>query len=313
MTLTKAMLGLAAILVAGPGAAGAADPVAYVTEIHKGGGQAQIKTAGAPEWTTLQPLQALREGDQLRVTANARLVVLYHAGGATRTVTGANTPFMVGPPPASSSAQAGTVAAGVAQFLVGKQGPQTYRRAASRSLDAVGEPIMLAPRETRLLPGPVTFEWEGPERVLYRLRVTSPQGVLWEQSDLPRRPVPYPASAPELMPGVHYAWELEAQGQSAQRARFEVVGLAEAGRIRAQLSALDGAHGYPPGTRRVVKVVLLYQADLYQEVRRELEPIAAGSDDPTVHTLLGHVYQRVGLHARAALAFERARALTSGP
>ena len=153
---------------------------------------------------------------------------------------------------------------------------------------------MVAPRETRLLPGPVTFEWEGAERVLYRLRVTSPQGVLWEQSDLPRRPVPYPASAPELIPGVHYAWELEAHGQSAQRARFEILTIAEAARIREGLAALEGARGYPPGTLRVMKAVVLYQADLYQEARRELEPIAAGSDDPTVHTLLGHVYQRGG-------------------
>ena len=41
--------------------------------------------------------------------------------------------------------------------------------------------------------------------------------------------------------------------------------------------------------------------------------LGLGSDDPTVHTLLGHVYQRVGLSGRAALAFERARALSGAP
>ena len=131
----------------------------------------QVKTAGASAWTAPQPLQVLREGDQLRATADARLVVLYHAGGAVLTVTAANSPLTVGAPPAGPSGQAGAVAAGVAQFLVGKQGPQTYRRAASRSIDAAEDAVMLAPRETRLMPGPVTFEWEGPEQALYRLRV----------------------------------------------------------------------------------------------------------------------------------------------
>ena len=127
--MTKAMLGLGALLMAGASPAWAADPVAYITEIKKGRGQAQIKTAEASGWTTPQPLQALREGDQLRVTADARLVLLYHPGGATRTVTGANSPYTVGPPPAGPSGQAGAVAAGVAQFLVGKQ---VRRRIAGR-------------------------------------------------------------------------------------------------------------------------------------------------------------------------------------
>jgi hypothetical protein len=219
----------------------------------------------------------------------------------------------VGAPPAGPSGQAGAVAAGVAQFLVGKQGPQTYRRAASRSIDAAEDAVMLTPRETRLLPGPVTFEWEGPEQALYGVRVSGPHGMLWEQADLPRRPTLYPATAPRLVPGVQYAWELAAPGRSVQRARFEILADAEARRIREQLSALDGARSYSPGTLRVMKAVVLYQADLFQEVRRELESIALSSDDPTVHTLLGHVYRRVGLSGRAALAFERARALTNGP
>src|SRR5512145_1011155 len=132
----KAILGLGALAMAGTSLVWAADPVAFITEIKKGRGQVQIKTAGASEWTAPQPLLALREGDQLRVTADARVVVLYHAGGATQTVTVTNSPFTVGPPPAGPSGQAGAVAAGAAQFLVGKQGPQTYRRAASRSTDA---------------------------------------------------------------------------------------------------------------------------------------------------------------------------------
>ncbi|HEY7650164.1 MAG TPA: hypothetical protein VID04_14280 [Methylomirabilota bacterium] len=309
--MTGVIRRLGALALAGASLAWAADPAAYITEIKKGRGQVQVRTAGAAEWVTPQPLLALREGDQLRATVDAQLVVLYHAGGATRTVTAANSPFTIGPPSsAGPSDQVGVVAAGVAQFLIGKQGPQTFRRAASRSIDP--EAVMLAPRETRLLPGPVTFEWEGPEQARYHVRVIDSRGVVWEQADVPRRPLPYPATAPALVPGVLYAWELETSNQSAQRARFEILEDAEARRVRGQLTVLDAAR-YSPGTLRVMRAAVLYRAGLYQEIRRELEPAAAGSDDPTVHLLLADVYQHVGLSARAARAYEKARVLSGAP
>lgn len=292
----------------------AAEPIAYITEIRKGRGQVQVKPAGTADWKTPQPLLALRAGDQLRVTDDARIVVLYHAGGATHTVTTASSPFTIAPPPgAAPPDQMGVVVSGVTQFLLGKQGPQTFRRAAARSVDSVeGQwPVILAPRETRLFPGPVTFEWEGTDKVRYRVRVVGPQGVFWEQTDLPLRSLPYPATAPALAPSRLYTWELEAPGQAPQRARFEVLADAEAARIRDQLTLLDRAGGqeYSAGTLRVMRAAVLYREGLYQEVRRDLEAVA-GSDDPTIHTLLGHVYERVGLSGRAALAFERARMLT---
>ena len=135
--MTRGILGLSALVVLGATLAWAADPVAFITEIKKGRGQVQIKAAGAAEWTMPQPLLALRHGDQVRVTADARVVVLYHSGGATQTVTAANSPFTIGPPPgAGPPGQMAVVVSGVAQFLLGRQGPQTYRRAAARSLDA---------------------------------------------------------------------------------------------------------------------------------------------------------------------------------
>jgi predicted Zn-dependent protease len=139
--------------------------------------------------------------------------------------------------------------------------------------------------------------------------------VLWEQSELRRRPLPYPAAAPPLAPGVLYTWELEAPEQPSQQTRFEILFDAEAARIREQLALLAGAPGpgYSAGTLRVMRAAVLYQAGLYQEVRRELETTVTGSDDPTGYTLLGHVYERVGLSSRAALAFERARALADTP
>jgi hypothetical protein len=314
--MRRAVAGLCALGAVSATVAWAVDPVAYLTEITRGRGHVQVKAPGADEWKRPQPLLALRHGDQVRVTADARVVVLYHAGGATQTVTAANSPFTIGPPAASAPpGQVGVVVSGVTQFLLGKQGPQTFRRAAARSVDAGNGPVILTPRETRLFPGPVTFEWEGSDQLRYRVRVASARRVLWEQSELRRRPLPYPAAAPPLAPGVLYTWELEAPEQPSQQTRFEILFDAEAARIREQLALLAGASGpgYSAGTLRVMRAAVLYQAGLYQEVRRELETTVAGSDDPTGYTLLGHVYERVGLSSRAALAFERARALADTP
>lgn len=70
-------------------------------------------------------------------------------------------------------------------------------------------PIILAPRDTRVLPGAVAFEWPGSDRLTYQVRLRGPQGaVVWERADLGRRPLAYPASAPKLTPGARYTWEL---------------------------------------------------------------------------------------------------------
>ena len=82
------------------------------------------------------------------------------------------------------------------------------------------------------LPGAVTFEWSGSDTLRYKIRVLGPQGILWEQADLPRKPVAYPASAPALEPGVRYFWQLETEGQPMEQAEFQILAAAEAKRVR---------------------------------------------------------------------------------
>ena len=177
-------------------------------------------------------------------------------------------------------------------------------------------PVILAPRDSRVLPGALNFEWSGSDRLKYRVRLLGPQGtVMWEQADLDRKPLAYPASAPALSPGVRYTWELETREHGVQRASFDVAQPADAARVKDALASLTpaSAKGYPPATLSLMRAGLLFQETLYADARRELvTAIAADPEEPTLHLLLGHVYDRTGLKGLAANEFDEAEALT-GP
>jgi hypothetical protein len=309
----RVIAALAVVLGAfGPTVAIAADPVAVLTEIRPGKGQIRVKRPDDADWTAPRALQALRPGDQVRVTADGRAALAF-TGGGSQSVTAANSPFTVQAPRGETGAdRAKGLVAGVTQFLLGQPKAPTYQALSVRA--GAAPPRILAPRDTRLLPGPVTFEWTGPARSDYVLRLTGPQGLVWEQAGVPRRPLTYPAGAPPLAPGTRYAWTLEVPGQSAQRADFEVVPESDAARVRGALTdltpaALGGEQGSPLA---IIRAGLFFQEGLYADARRELmAAITQDPDEPTLRQLLGYVYDRVGLADLAAQEFDEAEFLAT--
>jgi hypothetical protein len=156
----------------------------------------------------------------------------------------------------------------------------------------------------------VSFEWAGPDRLRHGIRVLGPQGLLWEQGDLPRQPCNYPETAPALRASGRYSWELAARGYPVQRTRFELLSSDEAERIHAALALLEPGMlaGYPQNTMVLLRAGLFFQEGLYHAARREvLAGIAAAPEEPTLHLLLGRVNERVGLKDLAAEAFAEAR------
>lgn len=175
------------LLLQGP--AWAAEPVAVLTEIRPGQGEVWVKRVGDVSWKAPQPLLTLRPGDQLRVAGDGQVVVVFTGGRGSLIVTSANSPFTVQAPATETGAErVRAVVASVTKFLLGQQKQLTYQSLSVRRIDE--SPLILSPRKTRLLAGPVTFEWTGSDRLRYRIRVFGPQGLLWGQSDLPRRPEP---------------------------------------------------------------------------------------------------------------------------
>jgi hypothetical protein len=305
---------LAVVLVLAA-AAWAQEPMAVLTEIQMKSGKVEVKPSAQGDWQPPKPLLSLRAGAQVRVSGDGRAVLVFTAGRGTQIVTQANSPFTVeAGASAGTSDRARAVLGNVTSFLVGQQREKTYQSLSVRSVRAL-PPTILAPRETRVLPGPVMFEWAGSDRLKYRVRVLDPQGTtIWEQADIARRSVDYPATAPRLTPGTRYTWELSTREHGVQRATFEVVQAADGTRITDALGVLTPATAgsYPPATLALMRAGLLFQETLYADARRELvAAIAAAPEEATLHLLLGHVYDRTGLRQLAASEFDEAEALSA--
>jgi len=307
---------VALLLVLAGAPAWAQEPLAVLTEIQVKRGKVEVKTAAEPDWQVPKPLLSLKPGDQVRASGEGRAVLVFTGGRGTQIVTQANSPFTVQAQAGEGvSDRAKAVMGNVTTFLLGQQREKTYQSLSVRSVRAQ-PPVILAPRETRVLPGGLNFEWAGSDRLKYRVRLLGPQGaVIWEQAELDRKPLAYPGSAPALSPGVRYTWELETREHGVQRASFDVAQPADAARVKDALTSLTpaSAKGYPAATLSLMRAGLFFQETLYADARRELvTAIAADPEEPTLHLLLGHVYDRIGLKGMAANEFDEAEALT-GP
>jgi len=304
-----------ALVMAFAALAFAADPVGVLTEIRAEKGRVEVKKAGEADWKGAQPLLALRAGDQIRVSGEARASLVFTGGRGAQAVSAANSPFTVQVPAAAGAGdKAKALAGSVTDFLAGKQKDLAYL---PLSVRAVRPPrvVQLQPRETKLLPGVVTFEWSGSETLRYKIRVLGPQGTLWEQSNLPRKPIAYPASSPALEPGVRYSWQLETEGQPMQQAEFQILTADEAKRVRESLDILVPASlsGYPPSSVALMRAGYVLRDGLFADARRELlTALAKDPDEPALHLLLGQVYEQIGLGELAQREFIEARDLSGG-
>jgi hypothetical protein len=293
----------------------AQDPLAVLTEIQVKRGKVEVKPSGQPDWQTPRPLLSLRAGDQVRVVGEGRAVLVFTGGRGTQLVTQSNSPFTVlAGATQGTSDRARAVLGSVTSFLLGQPRERTYQSLSVRSVRAQ-PPLILAPRDTRVLPGALTFEWAGSDRLKYQVRLLGPDGaIVWEQADLARRPLAYPSSGPALSPGATYTWELSTREHAPLRASFQVASPAEAARVTDALGLLTPATAgdYPPGTLALMRAGLLFQETFYADARRELvQAIAAAPDEATLHLLLGHVYDRTGLKQLASSEFDEAEALAS--
>jgi hypothetical protein len=299
------------VLVPSQGFAGqAGDPIAVLTEIKANQGEVRVKLASDADWKAPLPLLSLRSSDQVRVTQNAQAVLLFTDGQGTVIVSTGNSPYTV---KAQAAALPGTTAdllGGLSRLLMGKKRILTYVPLTTRSVRQ--PPLLLSPRDGKLS-GPPVFEWGGSDRLRYTVRLLGPQGVVWAQADLPRAPLAYPSSAPPLTPGVLYQWELETQDYPVQRGSFTLLTPGDAATVKATLRALEPAAlpAYPKSTVSLMRATHLFEQALFSDARRELlAAIAADPDEPTLHLLLGQVYERTGVMVLAAEEYDEAQFLS---
>jgi hypothetical protein len=291
----------------------ARDGVAVIIEIRPNAGQVQVKRADETAWRPAEPLLTLRPGDQVNVVRDARVTLAFIGNRGTRVLGASDSPFAVSDVSRNPSHKAWEAVGKVVEFLIGVRResasiPVSVRQGPSMQV------VILSPRDTRLMPGPINFEWSGSEGIRYRIRLTGPDGRVWEANELPYGQTSYPPESPSLLLGVRYHWQLEAPNVSTQRAYFEILNPDQADQVRAVLDQLgspevsDGSHT----SVAILKSSFLFQQGLYSAARKELTSgVVKDPAEPTLHFILGLLYEHVGLMEMAGQEFLQARDLTN--
>lgn len=290
------------------------DSAGVITEIKIGRGRIEVKRAGTAEWRQATPLLALRAGDAVRATENARAVVLLSGGRGSVKVAAASSPFVV---PAREAGEgkvqkARALLAASLNFL--SSGSKELPQAVLATRAASKPPVVLSPRNSAMLPDSLAFEWLGSRFARYTIRIGGPAGVVLEVKNLKGGRFDYPPDAPRLTPGTRYTLQVLAAGHPPQEAWFEVLDAARAQAVRRDLLALDQELGpsVSSNTLLVARVGFLANNGLLHDARRSLvEALAKDPDEPTFHQLLGNLYAQTGLFEQAAESFEEAQFLST--
>jgi len=116
-----------------------------------------------------------------------------------------------------------------------------------------------------------------------------------------------------LSPRDTWHWQLETPNVSTQQAYFEILNPDQADQVRAVLDQLgspevsDGSHT----SVAILKSSFLFQQGLYCAARKELTSgVVKDPAEPTLHFVLGLLYEHVGLMEMAGQEFLQARDLT---
>ena len=287
-----------------------------ITELKVDRGRVEVRAAGAQEWRKAGPLLTLRAGDTVRATEEATAVILLSGGRGSVQVTKANSPFVVATPqPGESKAQkAMTLLEASLGFL--STSAKEEPRATLSTRGGPKPPVILTPRNGPVLPDSLTFEWLGSRFSLYTVRIVGPKGVVLAKKDLTGARFDYPLDAPPLAPGVRYTIQVASGSHPAQQAWFEVLDPARAQAIRQDLKELEQASGptVSPNTHAALRAGFLARNGLVHDARLTLvTALAKDPDEPTLHLLLGKLYETAGLREQAAEAFDEARFLMTGP
>jgi len=309
-TLLVGVLGLALTLTASSPAPGqGAETAGVITEIKVGRGRAEVKPA-AGGWKPAAPLQALRAGDAVRASENAAVTIVLSAGAGAVKVEAATSPYTV-PARAGDSKlrKARTlVEAGIGFLSAASKEPP---RALLTTRSAAKPPVIISPRNTTVLPEPLTIEWLGSRLARYTVRVTGPTGVVLERAGVAGARLDYPAEAPRLEPGQRYTIQVTDTAKRAQEAWFEVLDATRAREVGLDLAALEQDTGaLSPNSLVVLRAGALAGRGLLHDARRMVvTALARDPDEPALHQVLGSLYRQGGLVELAAESFDEAQFL----
>jgi hypothetical protein len=312
------MLVLAAILsFPSPGRSGEREVAGMITELHLGEGRVEVRSAETERWRPAMPLLTLRAGDTVTTTQDAWVVIVLTGGRGSVRVDETNAPFSVAAALVDRSPLNKGLKILEASFNFLSTTPRDLPLGTLGTRAGMKPPAILTPRDGLVLPDSLVFEWRGSRSSPVTVRIVGPGGPVFERANLAAARFEYPRSAPRLLAGVRYRFQLLPAWSSPPReVWFELVSPADAQMIRRELHDLEEALASappPPSTLAELRAGVLAGHGLLHDARLGLvEEIVRHPDEPTLHFLLGDLYLRQGLSEEATESFAEARLLMSG-
>lgn len=298
-------------------AGGAAREVAgIITEIHPGRGQVEVRSAEGERRRAATPLLALKSGDEVSTTEDAWVIIVLSGGRGSARVDEAHSPFTVPAPPAGRSLlHKGLRILEASVNFLGTTTPSDLTFGPLGTRSGAKPPVILAPHNGLVLPDSLIFEWRGSQYSAYGIRISGPDGLVFERTNLVATRFQYPPSAPPLTAGIRYRFQLLPPWGPPQDVWFELVDPDRAHTIRHELRDLEDAFAPPlsPASLVTLRAGFLAANALLHDARRSLmEELARQPDEPTLHFLLGNLYARQGLRSEAMESFAESKFLLSG-
>ena len=286
------------------------DAVAVITELKLNRGDVQIRMPGKANSERPAVLQSLVPGTQVLVSKDALAVILFTDGSRTVTASEKNSPFEVKASAAKPGAGSNPLAQ-VAALLLGKKEAPTYVALATRG--SKKPPALLSPRNTKLMTETPNLQWMGMDQQVGTVRVYGPEGLVWSAENIALTQIKYPSTAAPLKPNVEYYWTLEKKGFAPEKASFKIVAADEAKAVQQRLSSLQQNMGASATTLAIIKANFLMSNELFYDARELLlDRVKSDPDEPTLHFLLGELYDKTGLKALAGEEYGEAEFLRKG-
>jgi hypothetical protein len=279
--------------------------VAVITEIEAAGGTAEVRKAGQRDWVKLQSLD---QGDVMRASGKAYVVIVSAAGGRALKITAANSPYEVKmqTPQDGKTVKAQIVVNKLMDFMSGKKKESLSMPLAVRSLKRA--PGLISPNNSKILSPQPLFEWIGTPRVPYGIKVMLGDALVWQKEKIYRSQIAYPTETKPLVPG-RYIWKIETEGYPAVSAWFEIATENERKSLEEEMRLLEepGFASLPPSTRTMLKYGILVSKGFHAEARNVLlAAMVSNPDVPLLHILLGDFYEYSGLRDLAAEEYDEA-------
>jgi hypothetical protein len=268
-------------------------PIAIITKFKLGRtGEVFLTIPGEPGKQRADGRQHLTKGTKIEVLKDAE-VEIYFLSGQSRTIAHSNSPYEVISPKAETKPLTDQWT-DIIRVLTDskKQVPRILR---ARGTNA--PPLPLAPRrDTKIITRSPRFQWDGAVDPAATINVFGPTGLVWTTRNLPPRVIEYPKSAPALLPGVNYSWEIVLKDTKYSGGRFRVLTDDELGALKARLAEIESQSNLGKATRRVLQISYLISQELYYDARERLiQALETDGNEPTLLLLLAEVYRKTGL------------------